>query len=165
MALLECPYNLGVLLGDGSFIGSSSLTSTGASGAWGRISGGLFVELQSHFVKKTANRHLLHSSERKMPKSEVPSHPDFLEWGKIVVSRSQDGIESVQSGSGSSLAEENESREKVLIIFHFQDALAIHMPFGAVVVDPEVFVELPCVGLKVGKVAIDRDVPSVGSML
>ena len=45
MALLECPYNLGVLPGDGSLVGSSSLTSTGASSAWGRISGGLFVEL------------------------------------------------------------------------------------------------------------------------
>ena len=82
-----------------------------------------------------------------------------------MVSRSQNGIEGVQSGSGGSFAEESESREKVLVVLHFQEALAIHMPFGTVVVDPKVFVELPCVGLKVGKVAIDRDVPSVGSML
>ena len=82
-----------------------------------------------------------------------------------MVSRSQNGIESVQSGSGGSLAEESESREKVLVVLHFQEALAIHMPFGTVVVDPKVFVELPCVGLKVSKVAIDREVPSVGLML
>ena len=45
VALLERPHNLGVLPGDGSLIGSSSLTSTGTSGTWGRISGGLFAEL------------------------------------------------------------------------------------------------------------------------
>ena len=45
MALLERSHNLGVLPGDGSLIGSPSLSSTGTSGAWGRISGGLFAEL------------------------------------------------------------------------------------------------------------------------
>lgn len=141
-SLEQSSFRLWVLADSCSLIRSSSLLAILTGSTLGLFSDESPAQTQCQLVKKSTKTKLLNMGKAKMPKFDMPSHPNLLVGCQVLVGVADNGGHGLEGRLGCALSEQSDPGQETGIISHGHNVSSILVPLGPVVKDSEVVFQL-----------------------
>ena len=98
-------------------------------------------------VQEPSQTKFLDMDEGEVTQLDVPSKPDLLEWGQVLIGGIKNRSHALESGGCSSFQEKSQPWKEAGVELHGQELVPFDMPLGPVPEDLEVILH---VGIRVG---------------